>query len=357
MKERSLGVLMAVAFAAPIGRGVADEQRPAPPAVLTTQFTYKATVPTVPAGTREVKVWLPMPSNSDWQTVESLKVESAVPYSLTQEKKYGNRMVYLAVKKPQGPVAVTVQFTVQRKNLQVLGVPGDANTATHPALNPNWMRPMVGPDSKVPIGGRFGDIALQLTLGKNSTLDKTRAIFDHVVATMQYDYKKESPKLGEGDVAFVCDYKKGNCSDLHSYVISLARSLGIPAILEYGFPITGIPIADPIPQDGKITGYHCWTWFKDARLGWIPLDASDARRWLDSGKTDRRDYLFGNLLPERSAVAISRGRDIVLKPAQKSTPLNYFIYPYAEADGKPINAEWVLSYHLPGPTAVANRMQ
>jgi len=347
-------MLMAVALAAPIAQSVADEQQPLGQAVLTTQFTYTATVPAVPAGTREVKVWLPVPSNSEWQTVEGLKVDSTLPYSLTQEKKYGNRMVYLAVKKPQGPVAVTVQFTVHRKNLRVLGVTGNAGAAAHPVLNPNWMRPVVGPDVKVPTGGKFGDIALELTLGRGSTLDKTRAIFDHVVATMQYDYKKESPKLGEGDVAFVCDYKKGNCSDLHSYVISLTRSLGIPAVLEFGFPLTGIPLAEPIPQDGKITGYHCWTWFKDAQRGWLPLDASDARRWLDSGQADKRDYLFGNLIPERSAVALSRGRDITLKPAQKSGPLNYFIYPYAEADGKPVDADWVLTYHLPGP-AVANR--
>src|SRR5215472_14431830 len=31
----------------------------------------------------------------------------------------------------------------------------------------------------------------------------------------------------------------------------------------------------------------------------------------------------------------SLGRDIRLKPAQKGDPLDFFIYPYAELDGKP----------------------
>jgi hypothetical protein len=30
------------------------------------------------------------------------------------------------------------------------------------------------------------------------------------------------------------------------------------------------------------------------------------------------------------------GRDIRLSAEQKGDPLNYFIYPYAEADGKPV---------------------
>ena len=34
----------------------------------------------------------------------------------------------------------------------------------------------------------------------------------------------------------------------------------------------------------------------------------------------------------------SLGRDIRLVPAQKGEPLNYFVYPYAELDGKPYDA-------------------
>ncbi len=203
------------------------------------------------------------------------------------------------------------------------------------------------PESLVPVGGRFLTIAQEVTQGKITPLDKVRALFEHVVATMQYDYKRESPKLGEGDVAFVCDFRKGNCSDLHSYLISLARSLSIPAYLEYGFPLVGIPLPDPLPKEGKISGYHCWTWAYVEPVGWLPLDASDARRWLDAGRKETKDYLFGNLVLERSAVALSRGRDIVLNPPQKGAPLNYFIYPYAEADGQPIKAQWELTYQLP----------
>ncbi len=168
-----------------------------------------------------------------------------------------------------------------------------------------------------------------------------------MVATFEYDYQRTSPKLGEGDVAFVCDFRKGNCSDFHSYLISLARSLGIPAYLEFGFALAGIPLPSPLPKEGKIGGYHCWTWLYDEQVGWFPVDASDARRWVDAGQADKKDYLFGNLVLERSAVALSRGRDIQLEPRQKGGPLNYFVYPYGEADGQAVKVNWELTYQLP----------
>ena len=40
----------------------------------------------------------------------------------------------------------------------------------------------------------------------------------------------------------------------------------------------------------------------------------------------------------------SRGRDLVLAPPQKGEPLNYFVYPYAEADGKPIEVERTIRF-------------
>ncbi len=43
---------------------------------LTTRFTYKAVISEVPKGAKELAVWVPVPSNSPWQTVKGLTVES-----------------------------------------------------------------------------------------------------------------------------------------------------------------------------------------------------------------------------------------------------------------------------------------
>ncbi|MEZ8221320.1 Transglutaminase-like enzyme, putative cysteine protease [Candidatus Fervidibacteria bacterium JGI MDM2 JNZ-1-D12] len=331
-----------------------------PPSIrtLVTKFTYKAVVPEILKDAKVVELWLPIPSDSEWQKVKDLQVSSPVPYRITQEQKFGNRIVYVRDEghgSRDGLLEVAVSFVVERKEVRILGNEGQVVktyscspncNCEHCRKNEELAKLSLQPDTFVPVGGRFLKIAQEVTQGKTATLERVRALFEHVVATFQYDYKRESPKLGEGDVTFVCDFKKGNCSDFHSYLISLARSLGIPAYLEYGFPISGIPIFNPLPKEGKIAGYHCWAWVYDEQIGWFPVDASDARRWLDAGKPEIKDFLFGNLVLERSAVAFSRGRDITLSPKQKGKPLNYFIYPYAEADGQPIKAQWELTYQL-----------
>jgi transglutaminase-like putative cysteine protease len=320
----------------------------AAPRSLRTEFTYKTVVSALPAGAKTLAMWIPLPSDSEWQQVEKITVEGVPAYRITQEPRYGNRMVYLHLERPQAPLIVTVCFTVQRREVRIRTEEENApRKAASLERGQEMLRRCLEPDKNVPMGGKFETIAREITRDKVTPAEKARALFEHVITTMQYDYKKESPKLGEGDVAFVCDYKKGNCSDLHSYLISLARSLGIPAVLEYGFPVTGIPLASPLAKEGSLSGYHCWVWFKDPARGWVPMDASDGRRWQDAKRPDIKDYLFGNLVLERSAVTFSRGRDLTLSPAQKAGPLNYFIYPYGEADGKPIQVAWELRYRLP----------
>ena len=312
---------------------------------LTTQFFYTVTVPAPAPRTKTLDIWLPIPSDSPWQTVTDVTVDTPVPYTISRESKFGNRMVYLHNNEPTDALSATVRFTVARREVRVLDVP-----AGHPAPSRQKEFPspraVLGADKRVPVGGRFQTIARQVTQGQGDTLAQERALFDSVVAIMHYDYKKVSPEYAQGDAAFVCDYKSGNCSDLHSYLISLSRSIGTPAFLEFGFPLSGIPFSGSLPTDGTISGYHCWTWFQAAPGQWAPLDAADARRWDDSGHPEVTRYLFGNLVLERSAVAMSRGRDLTLAPAQQGPPLNYFIYPYAEEDGKATDASWKLTYHV-----------
>jgi transglutaminase-like putative cysteine protease len=309
---------------------------------LDVQFFYTASIPTIPKGTQRLRLWIPIPSTSEWQAVGSIQVQSEFPYRITQEKTYGNRMVYLEVEKPSKPLSVTVRFAVRRKEIALLASNQKQRTLSGIQQEDIFLQE----NQLIPVGGIYLNMAREVVGGKSTPLEQARAIYGHILATMEYDYNKTSPKLGMGDVAFVCDYRKGNCSDLHSYFISLARSLGIPATIEYGFPIVGVPVPQTLPKEGTIGGYHCWAWFYVPSHGWLPLDASDARRWQDAKIPEKVDYLFGNLVLERSAVTISTGRDITLEPKQEGPPLNYFIYPYAEADGKPLTPKWEMKFRL-----------
>ena len=48
---------------------------------------------------------------------------------------------------------------------------------------------------------------------------------------------------------------------------------------------------------------------------------------------EMREYFFG--AHDENRVTFSTGRDLRLNPAQQGERLNFFIYPYAEVDGRP----------------------
>jgi len=125
--------------------------------------------------------------------------------------------------------------------------------------------------------------------------------------------------VGRGDAVWACENKRGNCTDFHSLFIGMLRSQGIPARFLIGFPV-------PDAEAGAIPGYHCWAEFLDEKRGWIPVDASEAK------KKEMPDAYFGTIPNDR--IEFTAGRDIVLSPPQRGEPLNYFVYPYAEAQGK-----------------------
>src|SRR5579862_3631066 len=91
------------------------------PRVLTTEFTYTATVGAQTPSAKALDLWIPVPSDSPWQRIYGLKIDAPARYRLTQERQYGNRMAFIHIEKPSAPVTVTVRFTVDRKEVHLLG--------------------------------------------------------------------------------------------------------------------------------------------------------------------------------------------------------------------------------------------
>jgi len=187
------------------------------------------------------------------------------------------------------------------------------------SLSPTQKQQDLQPDLLVPVTGLPADLAAKVTQGITQPLEKARAIYDYVFTTMRYD--KTGTGWGHGDVLYACDAKKGNCTDFHSLFIAMARSQGIPARFEIGFPLP------PDKHAAEIAGYHCWSDFYVDGKGWIPVDISEA--WKHQ---EKRDYFFG--AHDANRVQFSMGRDLRLSPAQDGPPLNYFVYPYVEVSGK-----------------------
>ena len=148
-------------------------------------------------------------------------------------------------------------------------------------------------------------------------IEKARAIYEHIIATVKYD--KSGKGWGRGDIYYACDARRGNCSDFHAIFIGYARALGIPAKFSIGLPL---------PRErgaGDIAGYHCWAEFFAPGMGWVPVDASEAAK-----DPARRNYFFGAL--DENRVEFNKCRDLLLTPRQAGDPLNFFIDPYVEQD-------------------------
>jgi transglutaminase-like putative cysteine protease len=206
-----------------------------------------------------------------------------------------------------------MSFTIERSPSD--GVrPADVNG--NQALDPKrWLHA----DKLIPLQGMIEELAKQESRGKDTDAQKVRAFYDYVVRNMRYN--KDGTGWGRGDAIWACTNKRGNCTDFHSLFIGMARSEHIPARFVIGVPIPADSNAGVVP------GYHCWAQYYDQARGWVPLDASEAT------KSGQPDAYFGTLPNDR--VEFSSGRDLELEPRQKGEPLNYFIYPYVEADGAP----------------------
>lgn len=278
-------------------------------------FTYEATVTGLRPG-QLARVWLPVPPSTEDQDASIAELTLPGPARLERETEYGNRMLYVEAKADdQGRIPLSVTYHVTRREVK-------ADWAGKTAPGEDVAR-FLKPDANVPVGGK----PLRLIEGRELPRDQVelgRALYNIVNGHMHYS--KEGTGWGRGDAEWACDSRYGNCSDFHSLFISLARSKDIPAKFEIGFPL---------PEkrgSGEITGYHCWAKFKPKDHGWVPVDISEANK-----HPGLREYYFGNLTPDR--VAFSVGRDVTLAPRQAGPPLNFFIYPYAEVDGRPYPAD------------------
>lgn len=279
-------------------------------------FQYAFTVKNVPAG-KKVRIWIPAAQSDAYQNVKIVSAVGDLPLKKTRESKYGNEIYFTeATNAPKSDLHFDVQYDVVRHERVAL------NSTAHvvvPSLPTKERQEDLRPDALVPITGLPADLAAKETQGKTQQLDKARAIYDYVFTTMKYD--KTGTGWGHGDVLYACDAKKGNCTDFHSLFIAMARSQGIPARFEIGFPLP------PDKHSAEIAGYHCWSDFYVDGKGWIPVDISEA--WKHP---EKRDYFFGS--HDVNRVQFSMGRDLQLSPAQNGKPLNYFVYPYVEVDSQ-----------------------
>jgi transglutaminase-like putative cysteine protease len=290
------------------------------------EITYRATITDIPAEARSFRIWLPLPRDDQRQTISSIEVDAPLVHRRVIDPEYGNRLLqFEAEREVPDSMAITMTVIVRRQTgLPIL--PADTSLVLEARL-----ARFLAPDSLVPITGTIADLTRSVTEGLSDDRACAEAIYAYVLRTMRYD--KSGTGWGQGDALFACNERRGNCSDIHSLLIGMARSAGIPArfVMGFSFPAN--------VSEGTVAGYHCWADLYLEGSGWVPVDASEAIK-----NPALADYYFGRLDPDR--VAFTIGRDILLGDEDDAPRVNYLIYPHVQVGGRgdAATVRWEVTY-------------
>lgn len=284
------------------------------------QFTYSAEIGPIEAESGPVHVFIPLPVSNSQQRVLVETINASIQGKVEVEDRYGNRYWHGYIKSKEDDVLIDLKmdFIVERSSDKPVLLVNEKAAKGAVELGKYLLaneRVVVGAPILDPIRAEIHE-----KVKSSDKVDIARGIYDWVVENVEY--KKVGTGWGNGDTYWACNERYGNCTDFHSLFISLARSEGIPARFEMGFPV---------PENrssGTVGGYHCWVQFYLPETGLFPIDASEAFK-----HPEMKEYFYGSHPTNR--IHFSTGRDLKLGEAHKSSSLNYFIYPHVEVAGKP----------------------
>lgn len=273
------------------------------------EFYYQATIPNLDA---QAKMWVPVASMDQFQEVEILSITAPGNHEIIDEKKNGNKVLYAELGPEHSGDTLNISYKVRRKE-----------KSSYPADGEN-LDSYLESTKLLPVGGRFDTVVTELLarVPEDNQLMQARALYDYIIDNMAY---KKVGVYGTGDANFACDAKSGNCTEFHSFFISLARTAGIPARFAIG---ASIPSER---NEGGINGYHCWAEFY-AEGKWWPVDISEGNKY-----TPLATYYFGHHPANR--IELSRGRDLEVSPAPEAGPIIFHAYPVLEVDGKKVEVK------------------
>ncbi len=309
---------------------VAPDLAAAAPKERRAEVTYTVNL-NAPPEAKVVRLWLPYPMSDENQEITDVVVTGNPTVSgVYREGAFGNAALFAEWNGAKESRTLTYTFRVRRRERVTKDFP-----ETEPPFAKAEFRKELAPTRLADLAGPEKELAEKITAGKTGNREKAHAIYDWVVENMFRD--PDAKGCGLGDVDTLVRTHGGKCGDIHSVYVALARSSGLPAREVFGIRI-------PPGTEGDMTrAQHCWAEWYSPGYGWVVVDPADVRkaileRNLSPEEADPlREYYFGAV--DESRIAVGTGRDLVLNPAQSGEPLHYFMYPYAEADGKPLNED------------------
>ncbi len=274
------------------------------------EFTYSISLPPLNPG-QKGEIWIPTAHSDVFQRVETQKQFDSLLEKESKDPVFQNQAVFFRFDHNDSGKKISFNYKVRRFEKSEY-----RNTEKNINL-------YLKAEPLIPLDPRFKKLAQEITKSQGTDLEKGRAIYEYVLSVMKYD--KSGVGWGRGDAIYACDVKKGNCSDFHALFIAISRAAKIPSRFMVGFTIP------PDKTEGEIEGYHCWAEFL-AQGKWVPVDISEAWKHPEA-----KDYYFGHHPANR--FELTRGRQLTFTPTPQDGPINFFVHPHMEIDGKFIKTQ------------------
>ncbi|HEY5999686.1 MAG TPA: transglutaminase domain-containing protein [bacterium] len=282
-----------------------------------------------PADASSAKLWFPYPTSDLDQEITGLTFSGTYSnFSLSREARSGALYLYTEWRRPAGKPTLTVSFHAKARERKA------PRLAERGGAIPPDVAKYVRAEFWIPSDdAKIVALAAKIVEGKSGILARARAVYDWTVENTRRD--PDVPGCGTGRVQATLASRSGKCADISSVFVALARATGVPAR-----EVFGLRLGQPGETD-VTDGHHCWAEFYLPGTGWVPVDPADVRKIMLARNLDLaaarpyRDYYFGAV--DQYRIVLHKGGRGVAFAEGNLEKVNYFMYPYAEIDGRPLD--------------------
>ena len=299
------------------------------------------------------KLWFPLPYDSSYQKVKSLKFSGNYDNSNINSENSDDVKILFASweksdKKKKMHIEMEIETTYRSVNLKYIKKMSQKNLPI-----PQNVKKFLEASSHIPTNGKVKEVADRITKGINDRFSKVQAIYNWVTKTTFRDPKVIGCGIGDVGKMVKSGYFGGKCTDISSLFVALTRASGIPCRDIFGIRLGLSHFSKALGKADKngfaniSTWQHCRAEYYIPGIGWIPTDPADITKLelveklnLNDKKTKELRAKYINSW-EMNWVGFNWGRDFVLSPKPEQYPINMLGYPYAEVNDD------VLNYYSP----------
>jgi transglutaminase-like putative cysteine protease len=282
-----------------------------------------------PPDAKHVKLWFPYPTSDPDQVISNLRFDGNYSsFTMSREPNSGALYLFTEWREPAEHRRLKVSFHARARERRV------AKLVERGVGFPIEVRQFLESEFWVPVEDpRVRAAAAEATRGRKGTLGKARGVYDWVVENTRRD--PDVPGCGLGKVEVTIQQRTGKCADISAVFVAIARAAGVPAREVFGLRL------GTAGQTDITDGHHCWVEFYLPGTGWVPADPADVRKVMAAKNLDLlaakpwREYFFGGV--DEFRIQLQRGGRGLDFPEGNAQKVNYFMYPYAEVDGKPLD--------------------